>query len=78
MSTTDLTTGIWEAWRDYERRTGRPVRFYKAFPYVGRGCVEHDQPSYAEVEKEFSKALGFSIWEKVVLFFKGGAVRYAS
>ena len=72
-----MKAGIWEMWREYERHTGKAVRFYRAFPYAGRGCIEHDQPSHAEVEREFSKSLRFSLLEKIAMLLKGYAVRYA-
>ena len=40
--------GIWDAWRAYEKRTGKPFRFYRAYPLVGRGSVEHDPYTHEE------------------------------
>ena len=68
---------IWDMWRSYEERTGKPVSFYRAYPYAGRGCVEHDQPSHAEVEREFAKAMRFSFLERLAVLLRGGAVGYA-
>ena len=63
--------GIGEVRRDYELRTGRPLRIYKAYPEIGRGGVDHDQPSHAEVERMFDRALNPSFFERVRSFFSG-------
>lgn len=61
--------GIGEVRRDYELRTGKPLSIYKAYPEIGRGGVDHDQPSHAEVERMFDRALNPSFFERVVSFF---------
>lgn len=53
----DGMIGIWDAWRAYEKRTGRPFRFYKAYPLIGRGSVEHDPYTHEECETMFEKSL---------------------
>ena len=63
--------GIEEVRRDYELRTGRPLRIYKAYPEIGRGGVDHDQPSHAEVEHMFDRALNPSFFERVRSCFRG-------
>ncbi len=42
---------------DYENRMGRPVRFYRAYPLIGRGSVIHDWIPTDEVNRRFEKAL---------------------
>ena len=42
--------------RDSERRTGRPVSIYCAFPLIGRGFVRHDTISHEEVENRYECA----------------------
>ena len=60
--------GIGEVRRDYELRTGKPLRIYKAYPEIGRGGVDHDQPSHAEVERMFDRALNPSFFERIGSF----------
>lgn len=65
MTNRPVTKGIWEGWLDYEQRTGNAVRFYRAYPEIGRGGVEHDLPSHQQVEEEFLRVLKPSIWRRV-------------
>lgn len=62
--------GIDEVRRDYENRTGKPLRIYKAYPEIGRGGVDHDLPSHAEVEKMFDCALGMTIFDRIRSFVR--------
>ena len=57
--------------REYEMRTGKPLCIYKAYPYIGRGGVDHDLPSHAEVECMFDKSLRPTIIERIVNFLRG-------
>ena len=63
--------GIGEVRRDYELRTGKPLSIYKAYPEIGRGGVDHDQPSHAEVERMFDRALNPPLFERIRNFFRG-------
>ena len=56
---------IAEKWREYETRTGQPVRFFKAFPLIGCGSVVHDWLSHEEVEMRFVRARHISAWQKL-------------
>lgn len=62
---------VTEVRRDYELRSGKPLRIYKAYPEIGRGGVDHNQPSHAEVERMFDHALNPTIFDRVWNFFKG-------
>ena len=62
---------VTEVRRDYELRSGKPLRIYKAYPEIGRGGVDHNQPSHAEVERMFDHALNPTIFDLVWNFFKG-------
>lgn len=63
--------GIDDVRRDYESRTGKPLRIYKAYPEIGRGGVDHDLPSRSEVSRMFDHALKLSFVERVVGLFRG-------
>jgi hypothetical protein len=56
---------ISEKWMEYERRTGKSVRFFKAFPLIGRGSVVHDWVPHDEVERRFNRARHISVWTKL-------------
>ena len=71
MSSTCGVKGISEVRRDYETRSGKPLRIYKAYPEIGRGGVDHDQPSHAEVTRMFDRALSTSLLDRVRGFFSG-------
>ncbi len=49
---------------DHEKRTGKAVRIYRAYPSIGRGSVIHDWISHDEVERRFEKALRISLWTR--------------
>ena len=69
--------GIMDVRREYETRTGKPLCIYKAYPEIGRGGVDHDQPSHLEVERMFDRALNPTLLERVKNFLKGwGGVLY--
>lgn len=71
MSNICEVKGIAEVRRDYETRTGKPIRIYKAYPEIGRGGVDHDQPSHAEVERMFDRALNTTLTDRIRHFFSG-------
>lgn len=71
MESTCEMRGIADVRRDYETRTGKPLCIYKAYPEIGRGGVDHDQPSHAAVERMFDHALNPSLFERVVNFLRG-------
>ncbi len=56
---------IAEKWQEYEKRTGKPVRFFKAYPVIGRGAIIHDWTPHDEVERHFERARHISIWTKL-------------
>jgi len=56
---------IAEKWQEYEKRTGKPVRFFKAYPVIGRGAIIHDWTPHEEVERRFERARHISIWTKL-------------
>ena len=62
---------VTEVRRDYELRTGKPLCIYKAYPEIGRGGVDHDQPSHTEVERMFDRALNPTLFERIRNFFRG-------
>ena len=41
---------------DAERRLGRPISIYRAFPRIGRGFVRHDTISHDEIERLYQRA----------------------
>ena len=47
---------IAEKWQEYEERTGKPVRFFKAYPAIGRGAIIHDWMPHEE------KVISIVIW----------------
>lgn len=67
----EVIAGIDEIRRDYESRTGKPLRIYKAYPEIGRGGVDHDLLSREEVAKAFDRALKKSPLGRFVGFLKG-------
>lgn len=62
--------GIAEVRREYEARAGKPLCIYKAYPEIGRGGVDHDLPSHAEVERAFDRALHPTRLERFLRFFR--------
>lgn len=70
MNKTCEMKGIADIRREYEVRTGKPLCIYKAYPEIGRGGVDHDQPSHQEVERMFDRALNPSPFERIVNFFR--------
>lgn len=71
MDNTCETKGVTDVRREYETRTGKPLRIYRAYPEIGRGGVDHDQPSHMEVEHMFDHALNPSIFERIANFLRG-------
>lgn len=71
MSETTGQKSIVDVRRDYELRTGKPLYIYKAYPEIGRGGVDHDLPSHAEVERMFDHALAPTLVERIRNFFRG-------
>lgn len=71
MSGTIELKSIVDVRRDYELRTGKPLRIYKAYPEIGCGGVDHDQPSHAEVERMFDHALNPTLFDRIRNFFRG-------
>jgi hypothetical protein len=71
MSSTCEVKGIAEVRRDYETRTGKPLHIYKAYPEIGRGGVDHDLPSHAEVTSMFDRALNPTFADRIRSFFSG-------
>ena len=63
--------GIWDAWRSYEERTGKPFKFYRAYPLIGRGSVEHDPYTPRECETMFQKALRIPLWKRFLFWLDG-------
>lgn len=70
MTNQPVTKSIWEGWLDYEKRTGRAVRFYRAYPEIGRGGIEHDLPAHSQVEAEFLRVLKPSVWRRIAEFLR--------
>ena len=68
--------GIWDAWRAHERRTGRPFRFYRAYPLIGRGSVEHDPYTHEECETMFHKALRIPLIKRFQFWLDGVLARH--
>ena len=62
--------GIFDVRRDYEQRTGKPLCIYKAYPEIGRGGVDHELPSHADVSRIFDRALNMTILDHVLDFFR--------
>ncbi len=71
MSETKEQRGIADVRREYELRTGKALLIYKAYPEIGRGGVDHDQPSHSEVERMFDNALNPTVFERIRNFFSG-------
>ena len=71
MNNTCEMKGIADVRREYETRTGKPLCIYKAYPEIGRGGVDHEQPSHLEVERMFDHALSPSLFERIVNFLRG-------
>jgi len=69
-------TGIWDAWRTYEKRTGKPFRFYRAYPLIGRGSVEHDPLTHEECETMFEKALRIPLLKRFQFWIDGVMARH--
>ena len=45
--------------------SGRRVRYYKAWPLIGRGCVRHDQVSHEDIERMLDRTLYPSVWHRL-------------
>ena len=72
----NLTTeriGIWQARRNWEKRNGKPLRIFSAYPLIGRGSVQHDLPTHEEVERRFDKSLRISPLSKICWLLGGYA-----
>lgn len=68
--------GIWDAWRAYEKRTGKPFRFYRAYPLVGRGSVEHDPYTHEECETMFDETRRISVLRRLKWWIDGILARH--
>ena len=68
--------GIWDAWRAYEKRTGKPFRFYRAYPLIGRGSVEHDPYTHEECAAMFEKALHIPVLRRFRMWLDGLIARH--
>ena len=58
---------------EFELKTGNPVRYYRAYPTIGRGTVVHDWISHGEVLRRFKRACSISILKKLS-WLTGGAL----
>ena len=59
-----------ECRRHIEEGGGR-VRYYKAWPLIGRGGVRHDQVSHEDIERMLDRALNPSVWHRLSNFMRG-------
>ena len=66
--------GIAELRRECEFRAGKPLRIYKAYPEIGRGGVDHDLQTHADVERMFARAVRPSFFARFLNFFQGWSV----
>ncbi len=64
----EAVKGIWELRRDVERKSGRPVEIYSAYPLIGRGSIHHNQIEHDTVERNFTAALSVPWWKRAVAF----------
>lgn len=71
MGVVAVKKGIDEVRREYESRSGKALRIYKAYPEIGRGGVDHDLPSHVDVERMFDSALNPPMFRRVANFLKG-------
>lgn len=56
---------------DYEKRTGKPVRVYRAYPLIGRGSVIHDWIPTEEVNRRFEAALKIPLLMRIKWWLGG-------
>ena len=76
---TPPTKGIYDVQKEYESRSGKPLRIYKAYPEIGRGGVDHDFPNHSEVEAMFDKSLRDSYFKRFLNFLRGwNLISYAN
>ncbi|MBR4616658.1 MAG: hypothetical protein IKO55_13705 [Kiritimatiellae bacterium] len=68
--------GIWDAWRSYEKRAGKPFRFYRAYPLIGRGSVEHDPYTHEECERMLQTALRVPLLKRIQFWLDGIFARH--
>ena len=68
--------GIWDAWRAYEKHTGKPFRFYRACPLVGRGSVEHAPYMYEDCETIFNETRHISVLKRLKWWIDGILARH--
>ncbi len=66
----NIEKNIWILRREEEKKSGRPVQIYSAYPLIGRGSVIHELPSHKEVEARFEKALSFTLKQKLLFWFR--------
>ena len=68
--------GIWDEWREYERRTGKAFRFYQAYPLMGRCSVVQDFYSHEECVEMFEKSLRIPILTRARMWLDGVIARW--
>lgn len=71
MVEASATKGIDTLRHDYESCSGKPLRIYKAYPEIGRGGIDHDLLSHAEVSRMFDRAMNPPWLVRVANFLKG-------
>ncbi len=59
---------IFENRLQVEKKLGKSITIYSAYPLIGRGSVQHNMVSHEEVERRFQKALKVSFWQRLVFF----------
>lgn len=63
--------GVWNEWREYERRTGKAFRFYRAYPLIGRCSVSQDSYSHEECLEMFENSLRIPLLTRMRMRFDG-------
>ncbi len=52
-------------------RAGRRVRYFRAWPRIGRGGVRHDLASHDEIERMIDRGMNPSLLRRIANFMEG-------
>lgn len=63
--------GVWNEWREYERRTGKAFRFYRVYSLIGRCSVGQDSYSHEECVEMFENSLRIPFLTRMRMWLDG-------
>ena len=69
-ATLDTTMSIHARRAAIEAEGGR-VRYYKAWPRIGRGGVRHDLATHEEIERMLDRGVNPPLWRRIANVLEG-------